>query len=86
MKKYARGVRAGEDPFAGMRTAETAGGATYLADALAYLECEVQDRHPAGDHELVVGRVVGGRLLDPRAAPMLYAETGDMDGSSALFG
>ena len=47
---------------------------------------ELQDRHPAGDHELVIGLVVGGRVLDPNAVPMLYAETGDMDGSSALFG
>jgi len=52
---------------------------------LAYFECDLQDRHPAGDHELVVGRVVGGRILDPDAVPMLYAETGDMDGSSALY-
>jgi len=31
-------------------------------------------------------RVIGGRVEDPSAAPMLYTETGDMDGSSALFG
>ena len=61
-------------------------GAPVLDDALAYFECKLQDRHSAGDHELVVGRVVGGRVLDPDAAPMLYAATGDMDGSSALFG
>ena len=45
----------------------------------------MRDSYAAGDHELVVGRVVGGRVLNPDAAPMLYAETGDMDGSSALF-
>ena len=55
-------------------------------DALAYFECTLQDRHTAGDHELVVGRVMGGRVLAPDAAPMLYAETGDMDGSSTMFG
>jgi hypothetical protein len=29
--------------------------------------------------------VVGGRILDPQAVPLLYAETGDMDGSGALY-
>jgi hypothetical protein len=29
--------------------------------------------------------VVDGRILDPNAVPMTYAETGDMDGSSALY-
>ena len=74
------------DKLAGLRWHAADNGAPILNDALAYFECELQDRHPAGDHELVVGRVVGGRILNPDAAPMLYAETGDMDGSSALFG
>jgi hypothetical protein len=39
----------------------------------------------AGDHELVLGRVVGGKILDRHAAPLTYAETGEMDGSSALY-
>jgi len=40
---------------------------------------------PAGDHQLIIGRVVGGRILDREAVPLAYAETGDMDGSSALY-
>jgi hypothetical protein len=40
---------------------------------------------PAGDHELVLGRVVDGRILAPGAAPMTYAETGEMDGSRELY-
>jgi hypothetical protein len=39
----------------------------------------------AGDHELVLGRVVDGKLLDRSAAPLTYAETGEMDGSSTLY-
>ena len=38
-----------------------------------------------GDHELVVGRVIDGRLLARDAEPMAYADTGEMDGSSALY-
>jgi flavin reductase (DIM6/NTAB) family NADH-FMN oxidoreductase RutF len=64
MKKYARGVDPGEDPFAGLNTADTPGGVTYLADALAYLECELLTACDyGGDHELLVARVTAGRLL-----------------------
>ena len=74
-----------QDKLAGVPWHPGRNGAPVLDDALAYFECEVRDSYAAGDHELVVGRVVGGRVLNPDAAPMLYAETGDMDGSSALF-
>ena len=74
------------DKLAGVPWHPGANGAPVLDDALAYFECTLQDRHTAGDHELVVGRVMGGRVLAPDAAPMLYAETGDMDGSSTMFG
>jgi len=74
------------DKLAGVPWHPAGNGAPVLDDALAYFECTLRDSRPAGDHELVVGLVVGGRVLDPDAAPMLYSETGDMDGSSALFG
>ena len=60
-------------------------GAPILDDALAYFDCELTGSINAGDHEVVVGRVIDGRILDSQAAPMSYAETGDMDGSSALY-
>ena len=40
---------------------------------------------PAGDHELVLGRVIDGRILASGAAPMTYGETGELDGSRALY-
>jgi len=60
-------------------------GAPVLQNGLAYFDCEVTATVGAGDHELVLGRVVDGRILDPGAAPLVYAETGDMDGSSGLY-
>jgi flavin reductase (DIM6/NTAB) family NADH-FMN oxidoreductase RutF len=33
-----------------------------LRAALAHLDCQVAGRCAAGDHELVIGRVVGGRV------------------------
>jgi flavin reductase (DIM6/NTAB) family NADH-FMN oxidoreductase RutF len=73
------------DKLAGQRWAPGPAGAPILLDAAACLECRVTDRHSAGDHELVVAQVTGGRLLDPAAPPMTYAETGNLDGSAELF-
>ena len=40
---------------------------------------------PAGDHVLVLGQVIDGKLLDSEAEAMCYRETGQMDGSSTLY-
>lgn len=73
------------DKLAGMRWHPSRAGAPILDEALAYFGCEVTGSLPAGDHELVLGRVVDGRIVEPDVEPMTYAETGDMDGSSALY-
>ncbi len=60
-------------------------GAPLLPAALAWFECQMVDEHPAGDHVLVLGKVIDGNLLDIKAEPMTYRETGFMDGATALF-
>ncbi|MDT0268096.1 flavin reductase family protein [Streptomyces sp. DSM 44915] len=47
-------------------------GAPLLKDALAGLECRTESRVPAGDHTLVVGRVLGTHLGGMAGAPLLY--------------
>lgn len=81
------GTRSGrdEDKLAGVRWRAARGGAPVLEEALAYFECELAGALPVGDHEIVVGRVVGGEVLDRDGAPMSYADTGEMDGSAALY-
>lgn len=81
------GTRSGrdEDKLAGIRWRPGRTGAPILEEALAYFDCELSGGMPAGDHELVLGRVTGGKVLDRNAAPLTYADTGDMDGSSALY-
>ncbi len=69
----------------GARWKPGASGAPILGEALAYFECELTGSINAGDHEVVIGRVIDGRILDLDATPMSYSETGDMDGSSALY-
>jgi flavin reductase (DIM6/NTAB) family NADH-FMN oxidoreductase RutF len=51
-------------------------GPPLLREALAWFECEVVSELPAGDHVLVVGRVIDGKLVDSEAEPMCYRETG----------
>jgi len=81
------GTRSGReyDKLAGVRWHPGRSGAPVLDDALAYFDCQLTDHLPAGDHELMVGRVVDGRIIDPNAVPLTYAETSDMDGSGALY-
>ena len=81
------GTRSGreEDKLAGIRWYPGRSGAPILDEALAYFDCEVATSFPAGDHQLVVGRVIDGRILDAEAVPMTYTETGDLDGSRALY-
>jgi flavin reductase (DIM6/NTAB) family NADH-FMN oxidoreductase RutF len=61
------------------------GGAPVLSDALGYLDCRVVGQHQAGDHELIVARVLGGAVLSPNITPLRYADTGNLDGSAVLF-
>jgi flavin reductase (DIM6/NTAB) family NADH-FMN oxidoreductase RutF len=60
-------------------------GLPLLREALAWFECQVVSEHPAGDHVLILGRVIDGKLLDSEAEPMSYRETGTMDGASTLY-
>jgi flavin reductase (DIM6/NTAB) family NADH-FMN oxidoreductase RutF len=81
------GTRSGRDhdKLAGVAWQPGRSGAPVLSDALAYFDCELTERVAAGDHELIVAHIVGGRILDPEAEPLLYTETGDLDGSSMLY-
>lgn len=45
------------DKFAGIETTPAASGAPILDGAVAWLDCEIEDVHEAGDHYIVVGRV-----------------------------
>ena len=51
--------------------ARTSRGGVVVADALATVECEVDRRHDAGDHVIVVGEVVGQPLADT-GSPVVY--------------
>ena len=81
------GTRSGRDAdkLAGLRWRPGSRGAPILEDALAYLDCASAGGMRSGDHELVLGRVVDGLILDHAAQPLAYADTGELDGSGALY-
>ncbi len=56
-----------------------------LRAAAAWCACRLEQQVPAGDHIVVIARVVAGDVLDPQATPLRYADTGNMDGSAALY-
>jgi flavin reductase (DIM6/NTAB) family NADH-FMN oxidoreductase RutF len=81
----AHGKPAGPDKLALKDWTTSRVGVPLLLESLAWFECQVVGEHPAGDHVLVLGKVINGKLLDSKAEPMTYRETGTMDGASDLF-
>lgn len=63
MKHFLKPFGPGEDRFAGVATQEAENGCPILSDALAYLECTVENRMECGDHWVVYGVVKQGQLL-----------------------
>ncbi len=64
MKRYARGVKDDEDPFAGVQTMSAPSGLPVLADSLGFLDCRlIRTFDFGGDHEIFVAEVVAGDLL-----------------------
>jgi flavin reductase (DIM6/NTAB) family NADH-FMN oxidoreductase RutF len=63
-------ARKGADRFAGVSWHDRQGGPA-LDDAVAWLDCEMHDEHDAGDHTIVVARVIA---LDatPDATPLVF--------------
>jgi flavin reductase (DIM6/NTAB) family NADH-FMN oxidoreductase RutF len=51
-------------------------GAALLDGSLAVFECETYAEYDGGDHTIVVGRVVGTQVDDPRAGPLMYHRGG----------
>jgi flavin reductase (DIM6/NTAB) family NADH-FMN oxidoreductase RutF len=60
-------------------------GAPILAAALGFFDCAVEAETAAGDHRIVLGRVIDGAVLVPGGVPLAYADTHDLDNSAALY-
>jgi flavorubredoxin/flavin reductase (DIM6/NTAB) family NADH-FMN oxidoreductase RutF len=65
MKHFLKRFAPGADRFAGVRTRPASNGSPLLADALAYVECEVTSRMEVSDHWIVYCTVQDGKVSDP---------------------
>ncbi len=77
---------AAPDKMAGFQWQQAETGAPVLSDSLAYFDCRVSHYADAGDHKIAVCQVLRAATLNPGRPPLLYSQTGNMDGSSALYG
>ncbi len=65
MKHFLKPFGPGEDRFAGVTSQEGEDGMPILNEAIAYLECSVQQRMEAGDHWITYATVDTGKVLNP---------------------
>ena len=63
-----------EDRFEGVGYHRSPEGLVMLGGALAHLECDRFTSYPAGDHTIIIGRVIGGSTGEGR--PLLYYRGG----------
>jgi flavin reductase (DIM6/NTAB) family NADH-FMN oxidoreductase RutF len=68
---FGKGFGPCQPAFNGLDVERPNGAAPVLLDALAYLDCRVVQRHAVGDHELIVGRAITGRVLS-EGKPMVH--------------
>jgi flavin reductase (DIM6/NTAB) family NADH-FMN oxidoreductase RutF len=65
-----------EDRFALGTWSTKATGAPILVDALAWLDCRVHARYPAGSHTIYVGEVHASHVPKEEAPPLVYWNRG----------
>ena len=67
-----RFARTGIDKFADLEWRPGITGSPVLADALAFVDCELVEEHGAGDHTIAVGRVRDLGVLNAAASPLVF--------------
>ena len=72
MKHFLKRFAPGADRFAGVRTRPATNGSPLLADALAYVECEVTSRMEVSDHWIVYCMVHDGKVSDPEGQTAIH--------------
>ena len=72
MKHFLKRFPPGADRFAGVKTQSASDGSPILADALAYMECEVVSRMECSDHWIVYSTVNAGRVSKPESMTAVH--------------
>ncbi|MDJ0744379.1 MAG: diflavin flavoprotein [Xenococcaceae cyanobacterium MO_167.B27] len=72
MKQFLKPFAPGEDRFVGVATEEAENGCPILTEALAYLECRIDQRMECGDHWLLYAVAEKGKLLQSEGVTALH--------------
>lgn len=72
MKHFLKPFGPGEDRFAGVETQDAENGCPVLKEAIAYLECEVDNRMECGDHWVVYATINNGEVLQADAKTAVH--------------
>jgi flavin reductase (DIM6/NTAB) family NADH-FMN oxidoreductase RutF len=76
MKHFLKPFAPGEDRFVGVETETAQNGSPILKEALAYLECKVEQRMECGDHWLVYATAKQGDVLSKGLTAVHYRKSG----------
>ncbi len=63
------------DKFAGLEWTAAVTGAPILPQAYGYLDLNLVNAFPAGDHTLFVGQVAAAKILNPQAQPLVFKKS-----------
>lgn len=74
---FGKGYALTEDAFHGLSVERRTMGGPVLTEALAFLDCQVVERVPAGDHDLFVADISAGGVLD-EGQPMVHIRKNGM--------
>ena len=72
IKHFAKRFPPGANRFAGVKTYPASNGSHILADALAYLECQVTSRMECSDHWVIYSTVRMGKISKPNASTAIH--------------
>ena len=68
---FGRGFELNQPAFDGLAVTRGESNGPVLQEALAFLTCRVKARQPAGDHDLFIAEITGGRMLSD-GHPMVH--------------
>jgi len=68
-------VKGGDDKFAGVTHRVSANGSPILDGVVAWIDCQLEAVHEAGDHYIVLGRVIALEVETP-GKPLLFFQGG----------
>ena len=71
-----RFAQSGADKFAGLDWRTGVTGSPILTSVLAYIDCDLEAEHDAGDHTIAVGRVRDLAVVEADAKPLLFFRGG----------